>query len=311
MTNPPDRCLPSDHSKARAYTQITIPYALVVLAFRVKRLHNDKAGENNSVSKLLALPFGLVFLYLTWGLKVDLLVRNPAEHIILHGMSVFLWVFLLITGLLLLMAPVSNLPGIRYFYNSLSFLFGLLALIIDYSNLLFVPLFTFLMITFLPVITIKTLETIDLIPLMAVKGMLYLSLVLATVVFVYWGNRLTLKFINLVISSKKQQHFLRNKLACALQPRVVRMYAYGIMALAYITANIESFSQVIIIPWDAWATYKDVLVEVLLTFVIIDSSIVSIMANEHLIIRLSTNFDGQKGHFPPGGSLEDGQYPRQ
>jgi hypothetical protein len=47
------------------------------------------------------------------------------------------------------------------------------------------------------------------------------------------------------------------------------------MAAAYIFANFERFTGLTLITWSGWIVYKDVLVEVLLTYVAVDSVIVA------------------------------------
>jgi hypothetical protein len=51
----------------------------------------------------------------------------------------------------------------------------------------------------------------------------------------------------------------------------IRVFTYGLMLLAYVMANIERFGHVSLVHWEFWLDYKSVLLEVLLTYVALDS----------------------------------------
>ncbi len=57
-----------------------------------------------------------------------------------------------------------------------------------------------------------------------------------------------------------------------LQPSIARVYIYALLALAYAAAKLEGFSEMALIHWSWWQGFKEVVVEMLLTYVAFDAA---------------------------------------
>ena len=138
-----------------------------------------------------------------------------------------------------------------------------------YYMLAAAPFIALVLIVAIPVLVWFVLHTIGLIPLL--EGASYITLTVSSVAFTLWGENIT-RFITPKYLRRKKDF---SKLFSLMRPNLLRAYTYGIMALAYILANIEKFSNATLLraPW--WTTYKEVLVEILLTYVAVDSVLVA------------------------------------
>lgn len=108
----------------------------------------------------------------------------------------------------------------------------------------------------------------------------YVGLVIGTLIFRYGGSRFmglllrewrAVQEYNELWVGRISRQLDHDKLLKLISPKMVRRYIFVLMGIAYILVNIESFGNVLLIPYAWWSPYKDVLVEVLLTLVTIDS----------------------------------------
>jgi hypothetical protein len=84
--------------------------------------------------------------------------------------------------------------------------------------------------------------------------------------FTYGGDKLVALFLRIYRNQWDFSRFLR-----LLRPNRVRVYVYGMLAITYVIANIETFSGFSVIPIAFWRDYEDVLVEVLVTVGVFDA----------------------------------------
>jgi hypothetical protein len=134
-----------------------------------------------------------------------------------------------------------------------------------------VPILTFLATFAVPLLVWSALQRIGLITPVAREASLYTCLVVALLAFTYLGDRMA-RFVVLKWLQLKADY---SKLFELLSPVLVRVYVYVAMATLYIAANIERFSEKTITTFSWWASYKEVLVEVLLTYVALDAAFIT------------------------------------
>lgn len=97
---------------------------------------------------------------------------------------------------------------------------------------------------------------------------MYISLTSAALVFTFIGQKAVRPIVGKESKENSWVFFIT-------QPSFIRFALYCATALIYFWANFETFSHLDIIPWDWWKTLKEVIVQVLLTYVAIDGVFVT------------------------------------
>jgi hypothetical protein len=126
-----------------------------------------------------------------------------------------------------------------------------------------------LVLILVPLVAWSAFRAVGWIPVGAEQTLMYSLLIGWAFVFTAWGRRIT----ELVLVKGMREDYSR--LLSLLEPSLVRVYIYAIMAVTYIFANVEKFLNTTLTSFQFWATYKEVLVEVLLTYVAVDSLMVA------------------------------------
>jgi hypothetical protein len=128
------------------------------------------------------------------------------------------------------------------------------------------PFVTGLFIFGITYICIILLIALKVIPLISVEAVLYLSLVMTSIIFIYTGKQIVKMILRL---NNKEWNY--DKLLQLLTPNRIRVYIYGIALIAYVISNLEKFSDAPILPISWWGVHKDIAVEVLLTIGVFDA----------------------------------------
>ena len=115
---------------------------------------------------------------------------------------------------------------------------SLVAIIGYYYTLIAAPFITFLIVLLLPMLLWNGLVKSGFIPHVTQQTSLYVILVIASLGFVYFGEKIT-KFLILNWLRAKEDY---SRLFGLLRPLLVRVYTYAIMTATYVIANIEKFS---------------------------------------------------------------------
>lgn len=98
----------------------------------------------------------------------------------------------------------------------------------------------------------------------------YLVLTVTILVFNFWGQKIT----GLIIGKGKNQEDF-SWIIHRMQPSIIRFVIYSIAAVLYLIANIELFSGVMIFAWPEWMIFKEVIVQVFLTYIAVDGALVA------------------------------------
>ena len=162
----------------------------------------------------------------------------------------------------LLLLPLARIKPVRFIIRFALWVVETIEIFTRTYVSVYVPIFVLIA---LPSALWGVSQRLGWIPAGTEQGILYVLLVVWSVVFTY-GGRSKVK-IYFVVADRERY----STLFALLEPRMVRVYVYAIMAVTYILANVEKSSNITLPPLPFWTTYKEVLVEVLLTYVAIDS----------------------------------------
>jgi hypothetical protein len=166
----------------------------------------------------------------------------------------------------LVIAPLRHYPIIKAIMRmSLLPLEGAIWLTY-YCMAVIAPLLTLLFIFGLSLLIWVAFQDWGIVPMLAAKAVYYLALVVTSLAFMYCGDRIVKRILQWYNHEWDYAQPLQ-----FLHPNRVRIYVYGVMAVAYVIANMEKFSSQILIPLSLWGNYRDILVEVLLTIVALDA----------------------------------------
>jgi len=167
--------------------------------------------------------------------------------------------------------PLRNTPAFALIIKvAVSPLF-LVGLVFGYFRFVFGPAFALISVLVLPVVVWSGALRLGLVPQAYSTVALYLVAVAFSFSFANYGDRFftyALRFWQL--DKFKYPHPIR-----LLKPSLLRLYLYTVMAAAYLTATVENLAGVQLIACPSWAAYKTVVLEVLLTYVAIDSVLVA------------------------------------
>lgn len=209
---------------------------------------------------LVSLSVSLVYL--------RMLVRSWATSgwvgLALEGL---VWLCIVGVSIAMILYPIRHIKVVNPIIQFAVWPLKLAAIAGYYYTFIAAPVITLGLVMFTPIFVWSALQVLGVVPQVAERASLYLALVATSLVFAYWGDRLT-AFVILRWLQRKEDY---SKLFAALRPQLVRLYIYAMMAMAYLAANVEKFSGATFTSAHWWVAYKDVLVEVLLTFVAIDS----------------------------------------
>ncbi len=117
-------------------------------------------------------------------------------------------------------------------------------------------------------ISLLLLQVSGLINPITYQASLYMVFLITVFLDVYVGWRITAFFLMLVNKQWDYRPLLRH-----LKPSAMRGYLLGILGVAYIVSTIERFGHISLVQMPAWVVYKDVLVEVLISFAGIEAGI--------------------------------------
>lgn len=230
-------------SKARREAWITI----FLLVFGLASLATSVFQFWTTVAHWHATPFfDLIFLGLIWlaiaGASTAAVLYPVRDRRVFRTIiQVALW-------------PLKAMVAVGYSYTFIA-----------------IPILSLAILVFLPLLVWSLLHTAGFLLPATEQASLYLILVATSIGFVQWGGKVA--YFLIVRWLHHQQDFSR--LYLLLRPPLVRVYTYLVMAGTYILANVEKFAGLTITTATWWVSYKDVLVEVLLTYVAIDSVIVA------------------------------------
>lgn len=175
----------------------------------------------------------------------------------------------LIVGIALILAPWHHISAVRRVQKTITAPITWMVIALEAVQILNWALVSFMLLYVIPVVGWKVMELLGWAPVVPEKAYTYAFLVLASVVFTHWGGTITFK-----TTSKKRREKFPN-LFGLLHSKSIRVLIYGLMATAYVAANLEKFSGLTITNAEWWSKYKDVLVEVLLTYAAIDAVLVA------------------------------------
>jgi hypothetical protein len=202
-----------------------------------------------------------------------LLVRNTLLHwknsdLFYRYFAVFAYALGVCVGITLILFPVSKNKIVGIFLQVIWFPFVLLVRISRLYNIIAFPYIAFSGIVTFLLIFLGIFSSLHILPKISDKASLYFTFSFTFLLFTFWGRDITRFLINLL-----KVDVDKDRLYSLLQPAKVRIFVYGLMAVSYILANLEKFAAITIIPLAGWSVYKDVIVEILLTYVAIDSLI--------------------------------------
>ncbi|HYF78498.1 MAG TPA: hypothetical protein VD973_15275 [Symbiobacteriaceae bacterium] len=215
--------------------------------------------------KVLALLLGLFVLWF----MLTVLVA------VFRNLTTVPWFFTLLIGLIapgglmvgiaLVLSPWNDIPIVRRVSEAVTAPIPWVIRRLEAVQILNWAVALFMLFYVIPIIGWRALELIGWAPVVSEKAYTYFSLVLASIVFTHWGGAITSK----TTSKHRREQF--PEVLALLRPKNIRVVVYGLMALAYVAANLEKFSGFWITNAAIWSNYKDVLVEVLLSYTAIDS----------------------------------------
>lgn len=177
-------------------------------------------------------------------------------------------------ALLVALIPVSEQPQMRRIARRLISLLAPVLLVIDLWDRFLVGIaFAVMVSVLLPTLLLQVIHTLGPNLNLTQKLQAYLAYSMAAIILGYWSKtlgRLGVKWLAHKPDKPLPESESKVRLLLA-EPHVVRTALYFVMAIAYILSNVERFAGLTLFPWPWWAVYKDVLLEVLVTFVTIDA----------------------------------------
>jgi hypothetical protein len=130
----------------------------------------------------------------------------------------------------------------------------------------FAPLITLTCIFGISLLIWVAFQDWGLVPVVAAKAVLYLASVITSLIFTYRGERIVKRLLRWYNKEWDYTGAL-----WFLHPNRIRLYVYGVMAVAYVLGNMETFSGQVIIPFAWWTNYRDIMIETLITTVTFDA----------------------------------------
>ncbi|TAK35882.1 MAG: hypothetical protein EPO21_04700 [Chloroflexota bacterium] len=173
-------------------------------------------------------------------------------------------VMLALLGIVLVLLPLRQNSAVGTIIRAVMWPVGFLHLLIHVTAGLTAPVLTFWFVAAIPLGIWSALRQSGLAMQVSADGIGYVILVMASVAFTYWGDRLT--SFTFWLSDSRRYPWVLPRLRC----NFIRVYIYGMMVTAYLLANLEDFSQVALVPFDWWLGYKQVLLQVLVTYAAIE-----------------------------------------
>lgn len=137
-----------------------------------------------------------------------------------------------------------------------------------YYNVLITPIYAFLFTLTMPFIVWVIVLYIwqDLQILSSV--VFYTVFTVFLVLFVYLGRFMSVGLLKFQLIGRQEDYpAVAYRL---LQREKLRLLAYIVLAVLYVWFNIENFAGLVFIQWSIWLIYREVILEVLLTFSILD-----------------------------------------
>lgn len=199
--------------------------------------------------------------------------HNNRDGVLLLVVGVFGGVI----SLLVLTLPLNRFRPVNALHRLLGWCLGILQVALVFFVAFFSTLFTITVVFF-------AINAIIRVVILAVKlfgihfdievlrtSVLYLSALLTAIISAYYGDKVMLKLHNVLLDDGEMKEVTK-----ALALRVFRLIdfrrrVYEISILLYAISVIEKMSETVLTDWEIWMDYKEVTLEVLLSFVAIDA----------------------------------------
>lgn len=187
--------------------------------------------------------------------------------------SVVVLTFLLSLGVAFLLFPFSHVETIKNIIKvALLPTAGIIKIGYIYT-FIFIPYISLAILILIPLAIWFALKSLNVIPFIALiddRAPLYVVLIAALTIFTFRGRQIAEQMLGW--SQPKVDY---SRLYSLLKPSLVRVYVYFLMVALYTISNLEDFSTIQVITSSWWITLKKVIVEVLLTYVALDSLLVA------------------------------------
>lgn len=229
--------------------------------------------QNDARMRWLAIfmvVFGVAFLAISI-LMLKSLLANQAVSLLEKLVLGTVWTSIAGVSIAAVLYPLREVRPFNLLIQISLFPMMAIAIVGNYYNFIAAPILALLSVLMIPLFAWSVLDSLQITQSLSDRGSMYFIASLASFAFANWGG----KYTRFVIHGWLRQKRTYSKLFLLLRPSLLRFYTYGAMAAAYIFANFERFTGLTLITWSGWIVYKDVLVEVLLTYVAVDSVIVA------------------------------------
>jgi hypothetical protein len=167
--------------------------------------------------------------------------------------------------------PLRGLKVVHALTGLLLLPLTILATLGRYYTFVAAPFLAFSFLLAIPSLVWAILRRAGLIASSWDAASLYAMLSFSTVAFTIWGQRMT----RFVIQDWLRRREDFSRLFLLMRPSLVRVYTYAILAIGYVLANVENLTGLELVPVDLWPAQKQILMEVLLTYVALDSLLVA------------------------------------
>jgi hypothetical protein len=190
--------------------------------------------------------------------------------------------FVIMIGISISTRPIKHLRIVKAYDILFGWIFGLFYLVATIGMSIFLLVMSFYLVWALLTISFRgSAWLIDYFQIFNIdweevnKPIFYLSTLVTAVSFSYFGDNIVIlldRFFRYVSNNNKDE--LTKNLALIFNKYIdFRRRCYEISILFYIVSVIERFSSADLIPFSFWMTYKSVALEVLISFVAIDTYI--------------------------------------
>ena len=232
-------------------------------------LKNRNKKQLSRECKILIFMFSIGWIFLVGILFLICSIRWNELSWFASGLFVLLSIVILGMSIILIFYPFRN----NRFPKFIIKIVWLPLIAIEkagYYSIFFVVFFLILYyFMYIPALMWAILTDLGVLPGINVKLVSYVISTLTVIVFTHWGYGIAKFFLEIV------DEYDFSSLYSMLQSSLVRVYTYGLMSVVYIFANIEKFAGSTFSRADWWVTSKDVIVEVFLTYVAVDSVLVA------------------------------------
>lgn len=180
--------------------------------------------------------------------------------------------------LLILLTPVEKFIISKAIINIIGWVLGGIMLIFAGYLIIFIPLIVFIVLMMTQILLYKAVCYAFNINFAINSALMYVTYLVSTTIFAYKGSSLV-KFLNRYYLNKKGDisEAIRTLTQRFLQAFFFRRRAYELMIIMYILSNIEKFIKKPLFNFELWTSLSSVSLEVLLTFIAIDSYIQAFM----------------------------------